>query len=78
MAELESKLIATTKQVHELSLKMPELMEPPSIGQEGVGPKLDPKPVQTFQMETPKKERVGGKEGDVEMESGQEEEEEEE
>ena len=72
MAELESKLIATKTQVDKLELKLPEFMEPPGRGQEGVRPKPDPKHVPTYQMETPKKENVGGNESDVEMEAGQE------
>ena len=75
LAELESKLTATKKQVDELELKLTEFnLEPLGLEQEGVGLKPDPKQVPTFQMGTPKKAGVGGEEGDVEMEAGQEEE----
>ena len=73
MAELEAKLIETAKHAHELQLHLPQKM-----GSPGIGSKPDLTPVQTFPMETPKKESVGGNEGDVEIEAGQEEEEEEE
>ena len=71
MAELEAKFIETAKHVHELQLHLPHEM-----GSPGVGSKPDTTPAQTFPMETPKKETFGGNEGDVEMEAGQEEEEE--